>query len=139
MAEEPSETPVPPVVFDTDILIWYFRANEKARRFLERMPHLGRALSSLTIMELLQGCRSREEIRDLKRFINENIPIVLHTDESICRRAISFMEQHSLSHGLRAMDALIAATAIEAGYSLASANVKHYRVISGLHLIPFQP
>ena len=139
MAEGPPETPVSPVVFDTDVLIWYFRANEKARRLLEQAPHPSRALSSLTIMELLQGCRSQAEVRELKGFINENIPVILHPDESISRRAIGLLERHSLSHGLRVVDALIAATAIEGSYSLASANAKHYRVISGLHLLPFIP
>ncbi len=110
MAGHPSEPSVPPVVFDTDVLIWYFRANEKARRLLERTPHPRRVLSSLTVMELLQGCQSRDEIRDLKGFINENIPLVLHPDESIGRRAIALLERHAHSDGLRVVDALIAAT-----------------------------
>ena len=49
------------VIFDTDVLIWYLRGHEKARRFIEDVAHERRAVSSLTFMELLQGCRNQEE------------------------------------------------------------------------------
>ena len=139
MAEKPSQATVQTVVFDTDILIWYLRGNDKARRFMELVPHQQRALSSLTFMELLQGCRNQEESRQIKVFISENISFVIHPDETTSRRAIALLEQHALPHGLRVVDALIAATALETGSSLATANVKHYRPIARLHLIQFRP
>jgi predicted nucleic acid-binding protein len=139
MAEGPARATVPKVVFDTDVLIWYFRGNDKARRFLAQVLYPNRALSSLTFMELLQGCRNQEEARQVRAFVSDNIPLVLHPDEAVSRRAIALVEQHSLSHGLRVVDALIAATALEAGYSLATANLKHYRFITRLPLIPFKP
>jgi predicted nucleic acid-binding protein len=37
------------------------------------------------------------------------------------------------------VDALIAATAPDARVALATANVRHYRVITGLSLVPFRP
>ena len=139
MAEEPAISAVQKVVFDTDVLIWYLRGNEKAHRFLARVPYPQRVLSSLSIMELLQGCRNQGEARQVKAFIADNIPAVLHPAESVSLKAIDLLEQHAFSHGLRVVDALIAATALEAGFSLATANVKHYRVIARLHLIPFKP
>lgn len=139
MAEKPSPAALQKVAFDTDVLIWYLRGNEKARRFIELVPHQQRALSSLTFMELLQGCRNQEEARQVKAFISENIFFVIHPDEAISVRAIALLEQHAFPHGLRVVDALIAATALESGSSLATANVKHYRPIAGLHLIQFKP
>ena len=139
MAERPSPAAVQKVVFDTDVLIWYLRGNDKARRFMELMPHQQRMLSSLTFMELLQGCRNQEEARQAKVFISENISLVIHPDEIISRRAIALLEQHAFSHGLRVVDALIAATALETDSSLATGNVKHYRPIARLHLIQFRP
>ena len=40
----------------------------------------------------------------------------------------------ALSHGLHALHALIAATAIENGLTLVSKNRKHFQMISGLSL-----
>jgi predicted nucleic acid-binding protein len=90
-------------------------------------------------MELLQGCRNRKEIRNLKSFIMENFQTVLHPSESISQKAMGILEQFSISHGLKVIDSVIAATAIENGYSLSTANLKHYRVIPGLDLVPFKP
>ena len=138
MAERPSQAAVQKVVFDTDVLIWYLRGNDRARRFMAPVPHQQRALSSLTFMELLQGCRNQEEARQVKAFISENISLVIHPDEIISRRAIGLLEQHASPRGLRVVDALIAATALETASSLATANVKHYRPIARLHLIRFK-
>src|SRR3989304_1379485 len=66
-----SKATVQTVVFDTDVLIWYLRGNDKARRFMELVPHQQRALSSLTFMELLQGGRNQEEARQVKAFITK--------------------------------------------------------------------
>jgi predicted nucleic acid-binding protein len=96
-------------------------------------------LSSLTLMELLQGCRNQREARAVKAFIAENISVVVHPDETISRRATALLEHFAFSHGLRVVDAMIAATALETASSLATANVKHYRVIAPLDLIHFKP
>ena len=61
MAEQTSPASVHKVIFDTDVLIWYLGGHEKARRFIEDVAHERRAVSSLTLMELLQGCRNQEE------------------------------------------------------------------------------
>ena len=139
MGEQAPAAAARAVVFDTDILIWYFRGHERARRFMARFPHPRRAVSSLTVMELLQGCRNQEETRQVRTFVAENIPRVLHPDEPVSRRAIDLLAQHTMAHGLRVVDALIAATVLETGLALATANSKHYRVIPRLHLIKFRP
>jgi predicted nucleic acid-binding protein len=56
MAEQTSPPSLHKVIFDTGVLVWYLRGFEKARRFIENLAHERRALSSLTLMELLQGC-----------------------------------------------------------------------------------
>jgi hypothetical protein len=128
-----------PVVFDTDVLIWYFRGHAKARRFLGGIARERRAVSSLAVMELIQGCRTRDEIEQVTTFLAENVPLLLHPDEHVSRRAIDLLKQHALAHGLRVVDALIAATALEASAALASANLKHYRPVARLRLIRFRP
>ena len=89
-------------------------------------------------MELLQGCRNQAEARQVKAFVSDNIPLILHPDEPVSRRAIDLLEQYAFAHGLRVVDALIAATVLGSGFSLATANVKHYRAIARLPLLPFK-
>ena len=127
------------MIVDTDILIWYFRGDEVARRFLARVPFPERTVSALTVMELLLGCRDQREARDLAVFVSENLAAVIHPDEGISRRAIRLLELHALRAGLRVVDALIAATALEAGAALATANLRHYRAITGLSVVRFRP
>lgn len=126
------------MIVDTDILVWYFRGDDAARRFLARIPFPERAVSALTVMELLQGCRDQREARDMAAFVSENLAAVIHPDEAISRRAIRLLELHALGAGLRVVDALIAATALEAGVALATANVRHYRAIAGLSVARFR-
>jgi len=139
MAEQASPPSVHKVIFDVDVLVWYLRGYEKARRFTENVAHHQRVLSSLTFVELLQGSRNQQEAHEVKAFIAENISLVIHPDEIICRRAIALFEQYALSRGLRVVDAIIAASASETASSLATANVKHCRVIAQLKLVQFRP
>lgn len=127
------------VIFDTDVLIWYFKGNAKAAEFVSRVAYPLRAVSALVLMELIQGCRSRAELQTVKLFVNDNISEILHPNEGISLQAEILLEQHAHSDGLRVVDALIAATAIRNEAFLATANVRHYRAVSALRLISFRP
>ena len=63
---------------------------------------------------------------------------VIPPAEAFSRRAIRLLELHALRAGLRVVDALIAATALEASVALATANVRHYRAIAGLSVVRFR-
>jgi predicted nucleic acid-binding protein len=127
------------MIFDTDVLIWYFRGNQKAREFISGVPFRERQVSSLCIMELVQGCRDRQELRAVKEFIRENIAGVIHPDERISEKAIALLEGHASADGLRTVDALVAATALREDDTLVSANYKHFKKITGLDVSKFQP
>jgi len=64
---------------------------------------------------------------------------LLPLTEAITQRAVGIMESLVLSHGLQMGDALIAATAIEHGLSVLTANVKHFAAVPHLRLEPFTP
>ena len=95
--------------------------------------------SIISLMELMQGARSRTEIRVIRRFFQENRFHLLPINESISHAAASLIEEHAISAGLQIADALIAATAREAGSVLITGNVRHFKVIPGLEMKPFRP
>ena len=127
------------MIFDTDVLIWYFRGNQKAKEFISGVPFRDRHVSSLCIMELVQGCRDRQELRAIKEFIRDNIADVIHPDERISEKAITLLEGYALSDGLRTVDAIVAATALREDDTLVSSNFKHFKKIAGLDVNKFEP
>ena len=126
-------------MIDTDVLIWYFRGNDGARKFLQAIPYQDRTTSSLCLMELIQGCQDRQEMRAINDFFSGNISLTIHPSEKISDKAIFLLERHALADGLRTVDALIAASALQHGYSLATANVKHFKKIPDLSILRFEP
>lgn len=64
---------------------------------------------------------------------------ILPLTENAGHRALIYTEAYSLSHGLRAGDAVIAATAAENNVTLVSGNAKHFKPITGLKFKVFKP
>ena len=118
------------MLVDTDVLIWHLRGLPRATQRLDRLPRL--TISAITWLELLHGMRNRAELQAVQKSLalrnTEQLPVT----PAITIRAISLMENLSLSHGLGMGDALIAATALEHGLPLLTANVKHFGPIDGL-------
>lgn len=125
------------MLVDTDVLIWFFRGRPSARAIIEDCPDIG--LSAVTYMELVQGARNRKELRLLRRTIGVNIWQVFPITETISHRATMYVENHALSHGMQLADALIAATAIEAGLTLVTANTRHYRFLPDISMLRYRP
>ena len=90
-------------------------------------------------MELLQGIRDKSEHLGLRRAIGENGWRMIPVSESVSHRAALYVERHALAHGMRVADALIAATAVEAGGALMTANVRHYRFLPDIDVRHYQP
>jgi predicted nucleic acid-binding protein len=125
------------MLFDSDVLIWLSRGDSDAIAWVESTPD--RALSVVTLMEILQDVRSKTEMKQTQKSLRNLGFRVLPLTEPIGHLAAGLIEEHTLAHGLQMPDALIAATAIEAGEVLASANVRHFRPIRRLALKPFHP
>jgi hypothetical protein len=125
------------VLFDTDILIWIQRGNHRAAGLVEREEE--RCISVLTYMELLQGASEKRQHEHILDFLREFSFRVFPLSENIGHRAAIYIEEYSLSHGLRSGDAIIAATATENGLTLCTSNLRHYRPIKELKLKVFKP
>ncbi|MFN7921029.1 MAG: type II toxin-antitoxin system VapC family toxin [Bryobacteraceae bacterium] len=124
------------MIFDTDVLIWAFRGNSAAARAinLER----DRSMSVVTLMELLQGARSKLEAQQIQKSLRQLGFRTLHLSQPIGTTATAMVQMYSLSHGIQVTDALIAATALEVGETLCTGNIKHFRVVPGLELAAFK-
>jgi predicted nucleic acid-binding protein len=125
------------VIFDSDVLIWFYRGDENAKELIDATAD--RATSIVSVMELLQGARSKAEMKTTQEFIRNAGLRVIPLNEQIGHLAAAFIEEHALSGGLRIEDALIAATARDSGEVLATANVRHFRPIRNLQLKAFRP
>ena len=123
---------------DTDILIDAAHKDEMAVTVLQNLESTsGLAVSIVTQMELVVGCRNKTEQRELAKFLQRFQ--VIHLSASISRRGLELLQQYRLSHGLLIPDGLIAATALETAIPLISKNQKDYRFIDGLQLLPYPP
>jgi hypothetical protein len=125
------------MIFDTDILIWIQRGNLKAAQVVENADE--RSISVLTYMELLQSARNKEQHGYIKDFLAKQNFQTIPLNENIGHRAAIYIEEYSLSSGLRAGDAIIAATAAEYNDSLVTGNEKHFKPIKDLKVKIFKP
>ena len=121
---------------DTDVLIDAALQVDDAiicLDFLEETSHL--AVSVVTQMELIIGCRNKVELRKLEQFLErfEIIPI----NERISNIAAALLKAYHLSHGLLTADALIAATAIDFDIDFITKNQRDYRFLESLKLLQY--
>lgn len=125
------------MILDTDILIWYFRGNAKAKKAIEQSIPF--SISAITVMELVQGTKNKMEQQAIRRQLHAWNTKIIHLEESVSLRAIQLVNDFALSHSLCAMDALIAGTAIENDEELFTGNKKHFEYVPGLKTKKFSP
>ena len=124
------------LVVDTDVPIDAGRGDTQAIGRL-KAEALGAilAVSTVTYLELLVGCRNKREQQQTERFLRRFQ--VVRLGPTISDTAVNLVRQYRLSHGLLIPDALIAATALASGSPLLSKNQGDFRFISGLTLPPY--
>lgn len=123
-------------LFDTDVLIDAGRGESDAVDTLEQAAEDALlAISVVTEMELIVGCRNKNELAALDRFLRRFNIIPLRP--AISAQATALLRTFRLSHGLLIADALIAATAIVDDMPFISKNQRDYRFIDELDLLPY--
>jgi predicted nucleic acid-binding protein len=124
------------VIIDTDILIDAGRGVTDAVKCLSEIKRRSlSAVSIITYMELIVGCRNKQELIQLDRFMSRFQVIKLN--DRISDIGSDLLHKYRLSHGLLIPDALIAATAIFVGSFLVSKNYRDYRFIEKLNMLPY--
>ena len=124
------------MILDSDVLIWFFRGNENAKKIV-RM-NIPFSISAVSYMELLQGALNKQELLGIKKFLEKAETKIIPMNEEITHRAMEYVESYALSDSMELADALIAATAIENDETLCTANGKHYKCLPNLKMDLFK-
>ena len=120
------------ILCDTNIFIHVFNGNQETIDELNKIGHENIVLSAITVMELYQGMRNKQELTIMKNRIKyyDFIEIDIRTS----KLASELMEKYNLSHGLKIPDAIIGATAIVHQIELYTYNIKDFRFIPEIKL-----
>lgn len=125
------------MLIDTDVLIWMTRGHMGATTKLQKMVPW--RISAVTYMELAKGCRNKEELARIKKGLVLCQTDIVPLNVAISDLAMQLIDAYALSHSLQLGDALIAATALEHGLTVLTANSKHFSPIVGLRIEAFVP
>jgi predicted nucleic acid-binding protein len=123
------------ILIDSDILIDVLRNQQIAvARLLALSETESLAVSAVTQMELIVGCRNLQDLQRVDRLLRGFEVQDLTID--ISRQSVNLLREYRLSHGLLMADALIAATALVNEMPLLTRNQRDYRFIEELELLP---
>lgn len=123
-------------LIDTDILIDVGKGISEAIDLLKSIKDSSTAaISVVTQMELIVGCRDKTELREVDKFLRQFQIIAI--DETISARSVELLRLYFLSHNLLIADSLIAATALSLDLPFVSKNQRDYRFIADLNLLRY--
>jgi len=125
------------LIIDTDVLIWYLRGNEASKKTVE--SNIPFSMSVVTYMELVQGMKNKEEMKKFQKQIQKWNVNIIQIDKEISSRAMFYVQEYALNHSMMLADGLIAATVVQNGEILLTANDKHYKFIPTIELKKFIP
>lgn len=135
------------VLLDSTVTIAAERSSLSVHRMIQQISlKVGRqelAFSAIGYTELLNGLyRATVPARRLAResfltVIREEIPILPYTQITADWAARIGAQAAMAGQNLPYIDLLIGATAMSVGYSVLTANLRHFRLIPGLTVIPF--
>ena len=120
------------ILVDSDVLIAHLRGLDAATEWLLKTRRTSGPLSAsvVSVAEITGGMRTAER-REVWALVSSLR--IEPIDELIARTAGEFMRRHRRSHtGIGLGDYLIAATADVRGAALATLNVRHFPMFTGL-------
>jgi predicted nucleic acid-binding protein len=125
------------MLIDSDVLIWYLKGDKNAQKIITK--NIPFKISVINYMELLQGMKDKNELRQLQKYLRKWSVEIIQINENISTRAMFLVEDYYLSHALELEDAVIAATTLENKELLLTANDKHYKFIPSIQINKFKP
>jgi tRNA(fMet)-specific endonuclease VapC len=127
-------------LIDSDWVIDYLAGIPEALGLLDRLADERIAISIVTYMEVYQGVERSDEPKEAERQLAsflESVPL-LPISPAVARRCAGLREtlrRQGRRVNNRALDLLLAATAIEHNLTLVTRNVRDYADIPGLAII----
>jgi predicted nucleic acid-binding protein len=135
------------LILDSSVLVATERLNKSARQiFSEISAYTGDieiAISVVTLIELAHGAaRANTPERKAKRrqFLQElQIALPVHPVTASVAVRTGEIDGENQARGIRLplSDLLIGVTALELGYGVATGNLRHFQMISGLTVLQF--
>jgi predicted nucleic acid-binding protein len=114
---------------DTDVLVDCLRGINPARGWLKKLAKDSFAVPAPVAMELVMGCRDREDLKRVQGLLAQFT--IVWPEASEFAAAFDLLLAHRLSSGLNIPDCLIAATALMRAASLYTFNLKHFQAVRG--------
>lgn len=115
-----------PYLLDSDVLIDISRDRQESIDCVDALPDPW-SISQVTALELQVGARNKREVAHLDAFLS-SYPL----SASIGRTAYELLLRYAKSHGLQVFDSLVAATALDHGFTLVTKNQRHFAMIDEL-------
>ena len=125
------------MIIDTDVFVWYLRGSEAAKQAVE--DNIPFSISVVTYMELVQGMINKAEMKKFQKQLQKWSVNIIQIDKEISARAMFYVQEYALSHSMMLADGLIAATVVQYGEVLLSANDKHYKYLPTIEVKKFDP
>ena len=123
------------MLIDSDVLIWYMRGNENAKRIVAKAIPF--KISVVSYMELVQGMRNKKELVLLKKYLKLWEVEIVHITNEISAKAMNFVEEYFLSNSMELQDALIASTSLIHNEIILTGNDKHYQFLPNIQINKF--
>lgn len=135
------------LILDSSVVIAAERQGYNAHQTLaevtRRVPGEDLALSAITLTELAHGAaRANTQLRKAIRlqFIHELVrTLPVHPVTVPIALRAGRIDGENTAKGIRVAlsDLYIGVTALELGYGVATANLRHFQMIPGLSIVPF--
>ncbi len=110
------------LLVDTNVVIKAFNDIQ----LLDLLAPLNPTVCTVVNIELIQGSKSKVEIKKLEAFIKDNFKRLSNNSKDL-KTALILIRRYSSSSGILLGDAIIGATAINRSLPLFTLNQKHFR------------
>jgi predicted nucleic acid-binding protein len=117
-------------IVDTDVLVDCLRGTGPAKAWLQQLEKDPFAIPAVVAMELVMGCRDREDLERVQKFLGAFA--IVWPEAAEFEAAYNLLLAHRLSSGLNIPDCLISAMALKREARLYTFNFKHSQAVSGL-------